>query len=289
MKSQQLMIGFSLFFVMIVIEMIWSYRKQKKVYNAKETASNIFIIAGMMMIRPINLAWKFAVLGLLSQFRVTTIPNNVWTVILAVVVVDFLYYWQHRLYHEVRLLWTLHNVHHSSPWMNFTTSFRLNWLGPLVSPVFLIPAVLVGFSINSILVFFLLNLFYQFFLHTESVGKIPYIEGWLNTPSAHRVHHGSNPKYIDKNYGGILMVWDRLFGTYQEEEEQVVYGVTTGFMGHNPLTVLFGPLYNYIRGEFVREKHNVPSPESKELEVEPVAGRKKGQTATMVTTSNSLL
>lgn len=282
MKSQQFIIGFSLFAVMIVVEMIWSYRKQKKVYNAKETASNIFIITGMMMIRPINLAWKFAVLGWVSQFRLTTIPNNVWTVILAVVAVDFLYYWQHRLYHEIRLLWTLHNVHHSSPWMNFSTSFRLNWLGPLVAPIFLIPAVLVGFSLNSILVFFLLNLFYQFFLHTEAIGKIPYIEGWLNTPSAHRVHHGSNPKYIDKNYGGILMVWDRLFGTYQEEEEEVIYGVTTGFMGHNPLVVLFAPLVHYLRGEFVREKHNLPPQEGKPtqtLETKPTKKKRHTNTA----------
>lgn len=258
MKSQQVVIGLTLFAIMITVEMIWSWRKQKKVYNAKETASNFFMMTGTMLLRPLNLAWKFAVLGLVSQFRVTTIPNNVWTVLLAVIFVDFLYYWQHRLYHEIRLLWTLHNVHHSSPWMNFTTSFRLNWMGPLISPIFLVPAVLMGFSMNSIMLFFLLNLFYQFFLHTESVGKLPYLEGWLNTPSAHRVHHGSNPKYIDKNYGGILMVWDRMFGTYQEEEEKVVYGVTTGFMGHNPLKAIFAPLYNYLRGEFVREIHNIP-------------------------------
>ncbi len=261
MKSQQLLIGFGLFAVMIVIEMIWSWRKQREVYNAKETASNLFIITGLMMLRPLNIAWKVAVLGVISPFRFATIPNNIWTVLLAVVAVDFLYYWQHRVYHEVRLLWTLHNVHHSSPWMNFSTSFRLNWLGPLVAPFFLIPAVLVGFSLNSILVFFLLNLFFQFFLHTESVDKIPFIEGWINTPSAHRVHHGSNPAYIDKNYGGILMVWDRIFGTYQPEEEKVIYGVTTGFMGHNPIKAIFGPLYNYLRGEFVREKHNIPGQE----------------------------
>lgn len=261
MNKQQLWIGFALFGVMIAVELYWSWKKQKKVYNAKETASNVFIMAGIMMLRPISLAWKFAVLGFVSQFKVTTIPTNVWTVLLAVVVIDFLYYWQHRLYHEIRLLWTIHNVHHSSPWMNFTTSFRLNWLGPLVSPFFFVPAVLVGFNINAILLFFTLNLFYQFFLHTESVGKLPWVEGWLNTPSAHRVHHGSNPKYIDKNYGGILMVWDRLFGTYQEEVEEVRYGVTTGFMGHNPIKVIFGPLYHYLRGEFVREKHNVPEAE----------------------------
>lgn len=243
-----------IFIIAIAIEGIWAWKRKKNVHNAKETASNIFIFTGIQLLKPINVAWKLAILGWFSQFRLTTIPTNALTVLLAVLLVDLLYYWQHRLYHEIRLLWTLHNVHHSSPWMNFTTSFRLNWMGWIISPIFYVPAILLGFSIKAILVFFLLNLLFQFFLHTESIGPIPGLEGWLNTPSAHRVHHGSNPLYIDKNYGGILMVWDRLFGTYQEEVEPVTYGVTTGFMGHNPFKVIFWPLIQYIKGEFAREK-----------------------------------
>ncbi|MGB0525401.1 MAG: sterol desaturase family protein, partial [Flammeovirgaceae bacterium] len=149
-----------------------------------------------------------------------------------------------------------HNVHHSSPWMNFTTAFRLNWFNFIISPLLFIPVILLGFSMQQAAVFFVLNLFYQFFLHTEAVGKIPLIEGWLNTPSAHRVHHGSNALYIDKNYGGILMIWDRIFGTYQAETEKVNYGVTTGFEGHNPAKLVLKPIYNFFMGRLVREREN---------------------------------
>ncbi len=95
------------------------------------------------------------------------------------------------------------------------------------------------------------------------MDKIPFIEGILNTPSAHRVHHGSNAIYIDKTYGGILMLWDRFFGTYEAETEKVEYGVTTGFQGHNPLKAQFQPLFDYLRGTFKREKYNVGQPEEK--------------------------
>lgn len=238
----------------IIIEMLWSWRTKREAYNAKETASNFLIFAGMQLVKPLSAAWTLLALGWLYQFRLWTIPNTVWSIPLAVLVVDFFYYWRHRLSHEIPLLWTLHNVHHSSPWMNLTTSMRLNWLSGFLTPLFFFPVVLMGFSVEAIALFMLLNLFYQFFLHTESITKIPFVEGWINTPSAHRVHHGSNPLYIDKNHGGILMVWDRMFGTYQEETEEVVYGITTGFMGHNPLKAVFGPLWDYLRGDFAREK-----------------------------------
>ena len=101
-----------------------------------------------------------------------------------------------------------------------------------------------------------MGLLYQLFLHTEAIGRLGRFEGkLLNTPSAHRVHHGRNRQYIDKNYAGVFIVWDRLFGTYEPEVERVQYGVTTGFVGHNPLVVQFQPLWKYIRGEWRREKH----------------------------------
>jgi sterol desaturase/sphingolipid hydroxylase (fatty acid hydroxylase superfamily) len=136
-----------------------------------------------------------------------------------------------------------------------TTAVRLNWLGSFVSPIFFIPFVIIGFSSEILLGRLALGLLYQFFLHTEAVGRLGFFEGWLlNTPSAHRVHHGSNEKYIDKNYGGMLIIYDQLFGTYQPETEKVKYGVTTGFLSHNPITLNFFPLFQYLKGNWKREK-----------------------------------
>ncbi|MEL6188710.1 MAG: sterol desaturase family protein, partial [Myxococcota bacterium] len=136
-----------------------------------------------------------------------------------------------------------------------TTALRLNWVAKFVTPLFFAPLVWLGFSPTVVAGSLGVGLLYQFFLHTESVGRLGVFEGkLLNTPSAHRVHHGSNPAYIDKNYGGVFIVWDRLFGTYQPEVEDVRYGVTTGFLGHNPLTAQFRPLYNYLRGDWKTEK-----------------------------------
>ena len=235
------------FAVLILAEMIWSWREKRGAYQAKETASNFFIFAVYNLIKPASLAWSFLVFSWFSQFSLFKIPNTVWATLLAVLFVDFLYYWQHRIMHEVEFFWTIHNVHHSSPWMNLTTALRLNWMGGLFSPFFYIPAVILGFSVQQVMIFFLLNLVFQFLLHTEFVGKLTWLEGWVNTPSAHRVHHGSNDLYIDKNHGGVLMIWDRMFGTYQPETEKVKYGVTTGFKGHNPFKAVFGPMLEYFR------------------------------------------
>ena len=258
-----IILGF--FALLVLVEFTWARRKKRDVYNGKETLSNIVILTVNQLLKPMVILWSFTVFSWVEKFAFFHLPDHWGMYVLAIIVVDFILYWQHRIHHEVELLWTLHNVHHSSPWMNLTTAFRINWLGGFVSPVFYIPAVLVGFSPEQVSGFLIINLVFQFLLHTESVGKIPLLEGWLNTPSAHRVHHGSNPKYIDKNYAGVLIIWDRIFGTYQEEEEEVVYGVTTGFEGHNPVWAVFGPMVKYVKGDLKREKKNVTETKNKEI------------------------
>ena len=236
------------------LEMIWSIRNNKAVYQWKEVLANFGIMLGNQLVKPLRLAWFFLVFASVEPYAFVTLPNH-WSVyLIAVIAVDFLFYWHHRLSHEVKFFWALHNVHHSSPWMNLTTSFRLNWLNFIFAPLFFAPLLFFGFSLEQTALFFVVNLFYQFFLHTEVINKIPWVEGWLNTPSAHRVHHGSNPIYIDKNYGGLLMIWDRIFGTYQPETEPVKYGVTTGFEGHNPAKLVLKPMYDFFIGKFKKEK-----------------------------------
>lgn len=177
------------------------------------------------------------------QYRLFDVPVNAWTVLPIMVGVEFCYYWFHRSSHRVRWFWSAHVVHHSSERMNMTTAMRQSLLYSVTGWwLFFMPLVLLG--VHPAVVFFLyaVDLAYQYFVHTEAVGKLPrWMEFWLSTPSNHRVHHGRNPEYVDKNYGGILIVFDRLFGTYAQETDDnpVDYGITRQIQSHNVLTLNF--------------------------------------------------
>ena len=173
-------------------------------------------------------------------FRVMTIPTNAWSVSLCVLLADFAYYWEHRFTHRTGIGWSTHTVHHSSPYLNISVAYRFGPLDGIFPVIFSIPLAIAGF--NPFVIFFAeaLVLQYQTPLHTELIGKLPKpIEAIFNTPSHHRVHHGSNPQYLDKNYGGILIVWDRIFGTFAEEKEKVVYGIRNPIHSVNPFIVFF--------------------------------------------------
>ncbi len=157
----------------------------------------------------------------------------------AILAADFTYYWMHRLEHEHRILWAHHSVHHSSEDYNLTVSMRLSFVEGLFEWIFLIPMVLIGFSPFQTIVALVLVAQYQTWIHTEHIKKLGWLDEVFNTPSTHRVHHGSNQKYLDKNYGGILIVWDKLFGTFKREEEKVVYGLTKNIKTNNPITINF--------------------------------------------------
>jgi sterol desaturase/sphingolipid hydroxylase (fatty acid hydroxylase superfamily) len=244
--------------VALVIELIWSSTRKKHIYDLKESLGNLGVFISNNAMKPVSLAWKYLVLGWIESFQIFTIPVNIYTVVLTFFVAEFGYYWYHRGSHEIPLLWTLHHTHHSAMKMNLTTAVRLNWIGTFLSPMIFIPFVFLGFSAEIMILSLAFSLFFQYFLHTEAVGKLGVFEGnFFNTPSAHRVHHGSNEKYIDKNYGGMLIIFDRLFGTYQKEEEKVVYGVTTGFFSNNILKINFLPLIQYLKGNWKREKDRI--------------------------------
>lgn len=243
--------------VAIAFEVRWSWRSKTGAYNLKETLANLGIFVGSQTFKVLLIGWQVFWVGVFAEFRVFDLvaTGPLQTVALyaaAFVLTDFCYYWMHRAMHESKVMWAFHLVHHSSPWMNLTTSYRLNWFSPLVAIFFYAPLGLLGFSADVIGACLVLGLLYQFWLHTEAVGRVPVVEGWLNTPSAHRVHHGQNEHYLDKNYGGVFMVWDRLFGTYAVERESVVYGVTTGFHGHNPIKLVFHGFVDLVTGRMGR-------------------------------------
>jgi sterol desaturase/sphingolipid hydroxylase (fatty acid hydroxylase superfamily) len=244
--------------VLVLMEATWSRVTARRVYNLKESLSNFSMALVNAALKPLTLAWIVFIASLVEPLQVIPLPKTVWTFLATFVIADLAFYWYHRLSHEMPVLWTMHHTHHSSPWMNFTTAMRLNWIAKFVSPLFYIPLVVLGIPAEFLGSSLALGLMFQFLLHTEAVGKLGRFEGKLfNTPSAHRVHHGSNTKYIDRNYAGVFIVWDRMFGTYQPEEEPVRYGVTSGFVGHNPLVVQLQPIWKYICGNWRREKQPV--------------------------------
>ena len=158
------------------------------------------------------MVWCF-ILGLfvVEPFAPFSIPFTWWSWIAAVLVADLTYYWMHRIEHEVSFFWAYHSVHHSSPEFNLTTGLRLAWIEGLIEWLFFIPMIMMGFEVTQTIIAISIVVAYQTWIHTEKIDKLGWADRIFNTPSVHRVHHGSNAKYIDKNYGGILMVWDRMF------------------------------------------------------------------------------
>lgn len=201
----------------------------------------MFYMIGYLMVAIAYLAvfyWVYL------NFSLTQLPINGWTIAACVVLADIAYYWEHRFMHRVGIGWATHTVHHSSPYFNISVAYRFGPLDGIMPLFFHLPLALLGF--NPIVIIFAEGFvqLYQTLLHTEVVKKFPKpIEWIMNTPSHHRVHHGSNPEYIDKNYAGIFIIWDKLFGTFEEERAPVVYGLTKPINTVNPLKIFFIGLY----------------------------------------------
>ncbi|WP_415921966.1 sterol desaturase family protein [Tateyamaria sp. SN6-1] len=194
----------------------------------------------------------YAVFYILAEAVVPwQLPLTWWAIALAVLAADFTYYWEHRIAHEVRLLWTQHAVHHSSREYNIITGIRFGPLEGVWSLIAHIPLVFLGFSPEMIFFGIITVLAYQTWIHTELVGSLGWFDKVMNSPANHRVHHGCDDKYIDRNYGGITVIWDQLFGTYQAEEETPRYGLKRDFDSRNPLAVWFSEvpgLWRDVRG-----------------------------------------
>ncbi|MEM6636397.1 MAG: sterol desaturase family protein [Pseudomonadota bacterium] len=189
----------------------------------------------------------YAIYFVLADMVPWSVPATWAGIALAILVADFFYYWEHRIAHEVRILWTQHAVHHSSRDMNIITGIRFGPLEGVWALIAHLPMVLMGFSAEMILFGSLAVLAYQTWLHTELIGKLGWVEWVMNTPSHHRVHHGSEDKYLDTNYGGVLIVWDRMFGSFQVEEETPRYGLKGDFDSKNPVRVWFSELPGMVR------------------------------------------
>jgi sterol desaturase/sphingolipid hydroxylase (fatty acid hydroxylase superfamily) len=222
----------------IVAEVLVDYLSHRK-RNYRETIANFGVgVGSTILAKTIGTIIGTSALMAIAQFRFFTLEVNVWTWILVVLFADFMYYWWHRMEHRVRFMWASHSVHHSSTDYDLSTALRLPWLeDTFLIWMMLIPIILLGFNPLQVVIASEIVSNYQIWIHNQKVGKLGFLDKILNTPSVHRVHHGANPQYIDKNYGGILIIWDRLFGTYEPENEKVIYGLTRNIGTHNPIKI----------------------------------------------------
>jgi sterol desaturase/sphingolipid hydroxylase (fatty acid hydroxylase superfamily) len=227
-------------FFFVLLEYYLSAREHRHLYEKKDTIGSIVVGVGNVIINFFLKITFFYILIVAYNFIPWRFPLNWWTFIPCYILFDFCSYWAHRISHMQRFWWATHVVHHSSENYNLTVSFRLSWVQNL-KIIFFLPVALIGFHPIIFFVVSQIAVLFQFWVHTEYIRKIhPIIEFIFATPSNHRVHHGAQEKYMNKNYGATFIIWDRMFGTYQKEEEQAVYGITHNLKEKaNPLVLNF--------------------------------------------------
>jgi sterol desaturase/sphingolipid hydroxylase (fatty acid hydroxylase superfamily) len=226
------------FFLATLIGEAWLRHRRRLGFDVRDAATSVGLGIGNLLINVAVQGAQLALSTAVYEHRIFDMGTSplAWAVLL--LADDFVFYWAHRVSHVCRFFWATHEAHHSSEQFTLTTALRQPWTHlPVV--LFWLPLPLLGFRPEMILVAHTISLIYQYWIHTELIGRLGPLEWVLNTPSHHRVHHGSNARYLDRNYAGILIVWDRLFGTFQVEDEPVVYGLTKPLERRDILTVAF--------------------------------------------------
>ncbi len=236
MDARIIALSIPFFFLLIGIEFVVLRGKRDMRYRLHDSISSLSCGVGQQVLGAfVHLLFPLVpYLFLYTRFRVTTVSPSPLTWLLIVLAVDLGYWAYHWASHRVNFLWAMHVVHHQSEEYNLTTALRQSWFTGLVSWVFYMPVALLGFPPEMFVTVYTLDIVYQFWIHTRVVGKLGPLEWIFNTPSHHRVHHGIDPVYIDKNYAGILIIWDRLFGTFRREDAEPVYGIVGPLSSWNP-------------------------------------------------------
>ena len=229
------------FILLLIVEALAGAVMQREIYEVKDAAASITMGLGNLAADLLAKVVQFTVLTYLHRFAIFHIGFEWWAWLLLFFGDEFSYYWFHRVSHECRLFWASHVVHHSSERYNLSTALRQTWTGSFMSFVFWLWLPIVGFAPAMIMTMKAISLLYQFWIHTELVRSLGPLEAVFNTPSHHRVHHGSNPRYIDRNHGGTLIIWDKLFGTFEPENpaDPVRFGLTKNIETYNPVRIAF--------------------------------------------------
>ena len=231
------------FVVLVLLEMFWARRRRPDAYEPKDTLISLGFGLGSTVAGIVFGGVVLAITMAFYQYRLFDIGWQWWVWPIAFVLDDLSYYWFHRTAHRVRWFWASHVNHHSSQHYNLSTALRQTWTGFFAASfLFRLPLVLIGFHPGMIAICAGFNLIYQFWIHTEAVGRMPrWFEAVMNTPSHHRVHHATNPRYLDRNYAGVFIIWDRMFGTFEPEvaDEKIRYGIVKQLGSFNLLWAVF--------------------------------------------------
>jgi sterol desaturase/sphingolipid hydroxylase (fatty acid hydroxylase superfamily) len=242
------MVAQLLLLLLIPLEILLASRARIRAeYDMNDTLANVAVSVGSIFFWG-TLSWMlFSAVTFAYGRRIYDVPFAAWSFLLAFVLEDFRYYWWHRIGHRSRWFWASHVVHHSSQHFNLSTNLRQSWTSQFSGLILLnVPLAFLGFSPGIIGLAFTVNLLYQFWIHTEAIDRMPrWFEWLLNTPSHHRVHHASNPRYLDANYAGVFMIWDRLFGTFvaEQADERPRYGIVRNLGTFNPIRIA---LHEYV-------------------------------------------
>lgn len=243
MNLDPVILSIPIFFILIGMEVAYGYYKDRKIYRLNDAVTNISCgiveqLTGVFAKVFTVVAYNFV----FTHFAIFELEATWYWFLLCFLGVDLCYYWAHRMSHEVNLFWLGHVVHHQSEDYNLSVALRQSVFQKMFTFYFYLPLAILGFKTEWFLLISAFNLLYQFWIHTEVIDKMPrWFSFVFNTPSHHRVHHGINPKYIDRNHAGSLIIWDRIFGTFQEEEERPIYGITTPVNSWNPVMANIQP------------------------------------------------
>lgn len=227
--------------IVIGAEILFSYLHHKHYYSVKGVLANIYLSALNFTLDIVLRVVCLFVLNFFFQYRFLEIENVYLYWFALLIGQDFMFYWLHRIDHFCRLFWAVHITHHSSEEYNLTVGFRSSVFQPLYRFIYFIPLSLFGFKGVDIMFMYAATQIYGILIHTQTIDKLGFLEYFLSTPSHHRVHHASNVKYLDKNMGMVLIIWDKLFGTFQAEDKdtKVVYGLTENIKTYHPLKMVF--------------------------------------------------
>ena len=256
--QQVYLIGLPIVIVFILIEVLFSSLNNKKLYRKNDTLCTIGLLTGNILMVFLVKGITLAIHIYLYQYRILDLSSliPIWMMwILAFVLIDLVFYFYHRVSHRSRFLWAVHMSHHSSEEMNFAVSFRQAWLGPISKIPFFIFLPIVGIDPTIIAIAGVISTLWGIVGHTQIIKNLGPFEYIFNTPSHHRVHHGSNKQYIDKNYGNLLIVWDRMFGTFELEKESVKYGLVKNVKTFNPVKITFMEWSNILKD--IKNSNNI--------------------------------
>ena len=249
MDLNPVILAIPMYFTLMAAELAYEAITKRKTYRINDAVTNINTGVLQQLTNTFLALFKIGIYTFVYEYAsIWELPQNVWTFLLAFLMWDLCYYWEHRLAHTVNLFWGGHVVHHQSEDFNLSVALRQTSTGFIWGFPFFLPMALLGIHPVQFVLVGGLNLLYQFWIHTEHIDRMPrWFEAVMNTPSHHRVHHGRDPKYIDKNYAGVFIIWDRMFGTFKKEEERPTYGITTPLNSWNPVYANFAHYVDLFR------------------------------------------